>query len=230
MDIQSTEMRKTDSSFLPDLTPPQLTKLKQLSLITLASSTPHLLSYSSLLQILDIPTTRALEDLVISAIYAGLLDANLDTSLQRVEVSSTAGRDVAPGDIANLISTLSSWTAQCSDVLAEIEQQIQIIQQTAVQQRRDQDAYDKQVADKLKSKDNMANMNAGGGGGGKFSSFGKGKRLADGGDDHMQAYGVGENEMDLDDGPFAGDEHGGNGAKKSKKALGFRRKRWRCFP
>ncbi|KAF3167654.1 hypothetical protein TWF225_007878 [Orbilia oligospora] len=187
--------RTTSPNSLPDLSPPQLTKLKQLSLITIASTEPHKLTYPSLQSLLDIPNTRLLEDLIISAIYASLLDAKLDTANQRVEVSSTAGRDVAPGDITNMIAALESWSSSCSSVLTEIEAQIASIQASAVTQRKEQLAYEKAVDDKRKTAEKDGS---------------KGKRVID--HDGL-GLGPGEDEMDLDDGPF--DDQGG--ARKTRK-------------
>ncbi|KAF3932734.1 hypothetical protein ABW19_dt0204954 [Dactylella cylindrospora] len=181
---------------LPDLSPPQLTKLKQLSLITIASTEPHNLTYKSLQSLLDIPSVRSLEDLIISAIYASLLDAKLDTAAQRVEVSSTAGRDVAPGDITQMIAALEAWSSSCSSVLTEIEAQISAIQASAVQQRKDQLAYEKAVDEKRKAAEKDGS---------------KGKRVMDHAD--IGSFGAGDDEMDLDDGPF--DDQGG--ARKTRK-------------
>ncbi|KAF3913855.1 hypothetical protein ABW21_db0202969 [Orbilia brochopaga] len=181
---------------LPDLTEPQLTKLKQLSLITIASTEPTMLTYPALQSLLDIPTIRLLEDLIISAIYASLLDAKLDTANQRVEVSSTAGRDVAPGDITNMIAALESWSASCDSVLTEIEAQIADIQALAVTQRKEQIAYEKLVEEKQKSAEKDGT---------------KGKRVIDHSD--VTGFGPGDDEMDLDDGPF--DDQGG--ARKTRK-------------
>ncbi|KAK6496739.1 hypothetical protein TWF481_001727 [Arthrobotrys musiformis] len=187
--------RTTSPDSLPDLSPTQLTKLKQLSLISIASTEPHKLTYPSLQSLLDIPNTRLLEDLIISATYASLLDAKLDTANQRVEVSSTAGRDVAPGDITNMIAALESWSSSCSSVLTEIEAQIASIQASAVAQRKEQLAYERAVEEKRKAAEKDGS---------------KGKRVID--HDGL-GFGPGEDEMDLDDGPF--DDQGG--ARKTRK-------------
>ncbi|KAH8150795.1 uncharacterized protein LAJ45_04976 [Morchella importuna] len=99
----------------PPLSPAQLHKLRQLTLITLASQGPSHLTYASLLHTLDLPSTRSLEDLVISSIYASLLSAKLDTKSALVEVSSTAGRDVAPDEVPAMMRTLHSWGGVCEE-------------------------------------------------------------------------------------------------------------------
>ncbi|EPS37019.1 hypothetical protein H072_9400 [Dactylellina haptotyla CBS 200.50] len=194
MDYKKQKTAAPDS--LPDLSEAQITKLKQLSLITIASTEPHKLTYPSLQSLLDIPNTRLLEDLIISAVYASLLDAKLDTANQRVEVSSTAGRDVAPGDITNMISALEAWSSSCSSVLTEIEAQIASIQASAVAQRKEQLHYEKQVDEKRKAAEKDGS---------------KGKRVID--HSESMGFGPGDDEMDLDDGPF--DDQGG--ARKTRK-------------
>ena len=196
-------------SSLPSLTEPQLTKLKQLSLITIASQQPEKLTYASLQRLLDIPTIRALEDLVISAIYASLLSGKLDTASSRVEVSSTAGRDLAPNDVENMITLLTAWTGQCESVLREINEQVDIITKDGIMQRKVWARYEQEVRQRRESKEVKA-MASGGGGGGR------GKRLIEG--EEQMWGGGGDDELDLDDGPFGDDGPGGGGKKKKMGA------------
>ncbi|POW12154.1 hypothetical protein PSTT_04696 [Puccinia striiformis] len=52
------------------------------------------ISYSDLLEELEITETQALEELIIDGIYSGLLDGRLDQKYLRLEVESSVGRDV----------------------------------------------------------------------------------------------------------------------------------------
>ncbi|KAJ2973060.1 hypothetical protein NUW58_g9036 [Xylaria curta] len=80
----------TATTNLPSLNDAQALKLRQLSLLTLAKG-PHNLSYAALQQNLGLRNARAVEDLVISAVYAGLVDAQLDPHNSRiVEIKSAA--------------------------------------------------------------------------------------------------------------------------------------------
>ena len=180
---------------LPPLNDKQLEKLKQLSLITLASRGPEHLTYPSLLRSLELPSVRVLEDLVISAIYAGLLHAKLDTASQLVEVSSTAGRDVAPSDIPTMIAALGAWSKQCDDVLADIDGQMERLHREAIQKKRETEEYAKLVAAK---KEQIKNDDKG--------ASGKGKRvISEGAEDGRGSYGTDADDgMDLDD-PSYGD-------------------------
>ncbi|KAA8904541.1 hypothetical protein FN846DRAFT_952429 [Sphaerosporella brunnea] len=186
---------RANEANLPPLSEKQLEKLKQLSLITLASRGAEYLTYPSLLQSLELPSVRLLEDLVISAIYAGLLHAKLDTASQLVEVSSTAGRDVAPSEIADIIATLNAWSQQCEDVLADIDDQMKTVHREAVQKKKEAEEYERLLTAK---KGEL----------GIFKGGGKGKRvISESAEDGR--YLADDDDMDIDDGSFG--EAGGAG-------------------
>ncbi|KAK3934954.1 pci domain-protein [Diplogelasinospora grovesii] len=128
---------------LPDLNDAQKLKLRQLSLLTLAkdNQTPPKsnLSYPLLRSALrlssddDDDDNRELEDLVISAIYAGLLGATLDPANGVVQVNSVAPlRDVPPltssaaaaSGLGGLLSSLQSWAGRCESTLLSLETQM----------------------------------------------------------------------------------------------------------
>lgn len=141
-----TNRRSTASPNLPKLSPTQEQKLRQLSLITLAT-TPSNLSYVHLQDALDLPTTRALEDLVISSIYSGLLAAKLDTLSQRVDVSSVAPlRDLKPGSIPHMVQVLGDWDSRCVTVLGEIEGQVVEVRRKAQEARKRETEHEKAVS------------------------------------------------------------------------------------
>lgn len=106
---------------LPPLNVVQTLKLRQLSLLTLSRS-KSALTYPSLLSHLHLGNARELEDVVISAVYAGLLVAKLNPARQEVQVSSVAPlRDVPPQTVAGIVATLAAWSARCDATLAELE-------------------------------------------------------------------------------------------------------------
>jgi COP9 signalosome complex subunit 7 len=179
---------------LPSLNERQLEKLKQLSLINLASRGTQYLTYPSLLRELELPSIRALEDLIISAVYAQLITAKLDTASQRVDVSSTAGRDVAPFEIAGMVATLNAWSNQCDDVLADIDEQMRMVQSDATEKKKEKEDYEKLLAQKkeqIKTEE-------------KGTSVGKGKRvISEGAEDGRGGYDA--DQMDLDDATYGGD-------------------------
>lgn len=62
---------------MPDLTGRQISKLKQLSIVTMAQSSREL-SYDQLSKDLDLKDSDEVEELVLKAKYTGVLDAELD--------------------------------------------------------------------------------------------------------------------------------------------------------
>ena len=129
----------------------ELAKLKSLTLVSLASSSPsHCLSYSSLLSRLELPSQRELESLVIAAISSGLLSARLDQQRQLVEVDSCIGRDVAPGEVSEMRAAVGQWLAQVDDVLLELDRHMEQLRHTqqaaSTSARRDDDDRSRVVA------------------------------------------------------------------------------------
>ncbi|KAF2139886.1 uncharacterized protein K452DRAFT_310259 [Aplosporella prunicola CBS 121167] len=109
---------------LPALSPAQAHKLKLLSLLPLAAD-PANLTYASLSTKLEIGTTRALEDLLITAIHSGLIAGTLNPAAARVAITSAAPlRDLRPGAAPGMTAALGAWRARCDDSLAELEAQI----------------------------------------------------------------------------------------------------------
>ncbi|KAK2061915.1 PCI domain-containing protein [Colletotrichum caudatum] len=122
---------------LPQLNDAQTLKLRQLSLLTLVRDRSNL-SYAALQSALGLPSARALEDLVISAIYAGLVDATLDPRRQVVQVNSLAAlRDLAPGAVPPMIRALHAWSSRCESTLEDLEAQIAGIRHAAARRQRD---------------------------------------------------------------------------------------------
>ena len=127
---------------LPTLNEQQSLKLRQLSLLTIAREPAHL-SYATLQAQLGLSDARTLEDLVISAIYAGLLDAQLDPHNQVVRVSSVSPlRDLAPGSVPGLLSNLEAWSSRCTSTLEDLEAQIAAIKAEAAQRHAEKKAWD----------------------------------------------------------------------------------------
>ncbi|KAK2002940.1 PCI domain-containing protein [Colletotrichum falcatum] len=122
---------------LPQLNDAQTLKLRQLSLLTLARDRSNL-SYAALQSALGLSSARALEDLVISAIYAGLVDATLDPHRQVVQINSLAAlRDLAPGAVPPMIRALHAWSSRCESTLEDLEAQIAGIRDAAARRQRD---------------------------------------------------------------------------------------------
>ncbi|KAI9848269.1 MAG: hypothetical protein M1837_000533 [Sclerophora amabilis] len=126
----------TSTTNLPSLTPAQLHKLRLLSLLPLCTATSPL-TYSHLQTALSLETARSLEDLLISATYAGLLTAKLSPVTQLVHITSLSPlRDLAPGSVPHLTRTLEAWEGRCTSVLGDLEAQIANVKRRAVERRR----------------------------------------------------------------------------------------------
>ena len=125
----------------PTLTQSQLNKLRHLTLVSLASQS-RVLPYSLLMQSLGLqgaadasrgePSSkmsasdiRALEDIIIDAIYTGILSARLDQRWQRVEVESVMGRDVRAEAVGSLSSSLEEWSTTTTRLLATLASRIE---------------------------------------------------------------------------------------------------------
>ena len=154
-----------DTLDLPKLSNVQEQKLRQLTLLSLSTS-PSTLTYAHLLSELSLPTTRALEDLVISSIYAGLLTAKLDTLAQRVDVSSVAPlRDLKPGSVPRMVSVLEDWDSRCVTVLREIEGQVREIRRKAQEEKKRETEHEKAVAKRMgENEDGKGKLGKRGGG------------------------------------------------------------------
>ncbi|KAK5945231.1 hypothetical protein PMZ80_002435 [Knufia obscura] len=136
---------------LPDLTPVQTQKLRQLSLLSLASpflptqeEKPDTLTYPALLSSLGLSSNHELESLITSAIYAGLLTARLSptSTPPRVLVTSVAPlRDLRPQSLPAILQILKTWENRCSTTIYGLESQIATIRagaadRTALQRKR----------------------------------------------------------------------------------------------
>lgn len=102
---------------LPPLNPAQTLKLRRLTLMSLARGVSRL-PYATIATSLDLPSTRAVEDLVIGAIYEGLLSGGrLDPRAGVVNVVGCRGRDLTHADVAALGRGVAAWRNRAGGVL-----------------------------------------------------------------------------------------------------------------
>ena len=131
---------------LPTLTSLQTLKLRQLSLLSLARDRNNL-SYDVLARKLGLESHRLVEDLVITAIYAGLVEATLDPARQAVQVTRIAPlRDLSPGAIPDMISILNLWSKRCTSTLMDLTAQIDGIRCVATEREDEAAATEKKLS------------------------------------------------------------------------------------
>uniref|UniRef100_H2YE37 PCI domain-containing protein n=1 Tax=Ciona savignyi TaxID=51511 RepID=H2YE37_CIOSA len=110
------------ASGLPPLTALMKKKLQLLTVVSLSAKSKYV-SYPLLLKELHMNNIRELEDLLISAIYANIIQGRLDQQNSRLEVDWAMGRDVRSEDMDCIINTLGTWCSSCENILSSIETQ-----------------------------------------------------------------------------------------------------------
>ncbi|KAF8584977.1 hypothetical protein K439DRAFT_1653076 [Ramaria rubella] len=112
-----------NKAFYPSLNAAQIAKLKHLSLASFALQ-KRVLPYAMLQSSLDLPSIRALEDVIIDAIYLDIIRGKLDQKQQEFQVEWVMGRDLAPGALENLLKGLQAWSNTTSSLLAQLDETI----------------------------------------------------------------------------------------------------------
>lgn len=97
-----------NKQILPPLTDQMATKLRQLTIVSLATRNKHI-PYVLLLKELGLNNVRELEDLIIDAVYNGVIVAKLDQRNQKLEVDRCMGRDVRSEEIPQILTTLTDF-------------------------------------------------------------------------------------------------------------------------
>ncbi|KAJ8748706.1 hypothetical protein K2173_011254 [Erythroxylum novogranatense] len=142
---------KNYASILPRLVPDQVLKLKQLTVLTLAE-TNKVLPYDELMRELDITNVRELEDFLINeCMYTGMVRGKLDQLRRCFEVQFAAGRDLRPGQLTNMIQTLSNWLASSDNLLVSIQEKIKWADTTSELDKKHQKDVKDRVEDVKKS-------------------------------------------------------------------------------
>ncbi|XP_076048428.1 COP9 signalosome subunit 7 isoform X2 [Oratosquilla oratoria] len=109
-----------ESAKYPALNPAMITKLRHLTIVSLATRQKSI-PLAALGTQLGLASTRELEDLIIEAIYADILHGKLDQKNGILEVDYAIGRDIKPQDLSNIVSTLQAWCDTCDNMLANID-------------------------------------------------------------------------------------------------------------
>lgn len=164
-------------SDLPKLTERQERKLKQLTIVSLASKN-RALSYDQLSSTLQISTVRDLEDLVIESVYLGLVSGKLNQAQKVFEVAEVSGRDVRLEDISQMLSTLTAWQNTSANVMSEIHERIVEAEEDHKAAAAKKVSREKAVEEKF----NMVRI--------ALESDPEGRKGISGFDDHLSAMGM----------------------------------------
>ena len=111
---------KNNRAKFPPIDPQVTRKLKMLTVVSMAADSKFL-DYAHLMRTLDIDGVRALEDLLIECIYAGLIVGRLDQQLSQVQIQSALGRDVSDLDINNMCDKLEQWSLICDQMISSVD-------------------------------------------------------------------------------------------------------------
>lgn len=107
------------------LTEQQTTKLRQLTVVSLAGQT-KMISYAVLMQQLSLANIRQLEDFVINeCFYAGIIRGKLDQQKQCLHVHDAISRDVPREDLGQILEGLDRWHKQACNALSMLDDRIQ---------------------------------------------------------------------------------------------------------
>lgn len=126
------------SSGLPELGDAERRKLRQLSIVSLAAN-QKILPYNLLLRELDIVSVRELEDLIIEAIYQGLIKGQLDQNRSAFMVQYAIGRDIGPGDVSTMMQKLGMWLEASKQTQERLEIKIKEAEQVQVRRLEEEE-------------------------------------------------------------------------------------------
>lgn len=129
---------------LPDLNANMTKKLRELSIVSLARRSKKV-SYAKLQSELGINNVRELEDLIIDAMYAGLLDGRLDQANAVLKIRSFIARDVRPQEVAAMINHLGNLQAAVQKLMAAVRNNVSNV----LVLRSEQESERKQVGESI---------------------------------------------------------------------------------
>ena len=131
---------RADAS-LPELDESQMTKLQQLTLVSLAAQNSTL-PYDTIKEAVEVESTREMEDMIIDAIYLSLLTGTLDQSRSVLLTESCMGRDMEHSELPETIDALTAWLGRAHSLLATLDSGAQVAAARTKQAEEDAAALD----------------------------------------------------------------------------------------
>ena len=127
---------------LPDLSPQQLKKIQMLTLASLASE-KSVLSYGELLSVLEMTSTRYLEDLIIETFYEGLIKGKIDHKNSCLRVFECFGRDLRPSDLPQVLTKIENYVRNIEEMEVVINRNIEYLQINKARAGKAKEEFDK---------------------------------------------------------------------------------------
>jgi len=94
---------------------------------------------------LEIQELRELEDLIIDAIYMGIIQGSLDQKSKQLEVEFSMGRDLKPEDLDRMINVLNAWSTQSENIQKTIKEKIQHANTMFELEKKHKEEFEKRV-------------------------------------------------------------------------------------
>lgn len=132
------------SAELPELTAVQRRKLQLLTIVSLASRDKRI-KFSVIQDALGLPSQPEVEELIVEAIYKGLINAKMDQEMGCLEVVSSNSRDCREEDIDFIINTLSGWHDSANKMTQALDNVAQYNVDAVNQYRLEKEALEKLV-------------------------------------------------------------------------------------
>lgn len=125
-------------------------KLKHLTILTLATQ-KKTLPYDELMSELDIANVRHLEDIIIEAIYAELINGKLDQKNRQLEIDYAVARDIQTENIEEIVHILNDWLKSCESCLTCLQVQIESANAEKAKGLKHKERLDEQLAEVKKN-------------------------------------------------------------------------------
>jgi COP9 signalosome complex subunit 7 len=132
------------------LSPVMEKKLKHLTILTLATQ-KKTLPYDEIMSELDIKNVRHLEDIIIEAIYAELINGKLDQKNRQLEIDYAVARDIQTENVQDIVLILSDWLKSCESCLTCLQEQIETANGEKVKGLKHKERLEEQLAEVKKN-------------------------------------------------------------------------------
>jgi len=133
------------------LTPQMDKKLKHLTILTLATQRKTL-PYDELMVELDLKNNvRHLEDIIIEAIYAELINGKLDQKNRQLEIDYAVARDIQTENIREIVVILNEWLKSCENCSSCLQEQIDNSNAEKVKRMKHKEKLEEQLSEVKKN-------------------------------------------------------------------------------